>query len=132
MAEKYTLGKDWMDAIFPQRRDQMRQLYESEPETMAKDNVGPSYYEYKSWGVDDKDFFNSFDFEEEGGYPNWLEDYAEQEHGVLSKDWMKEQFFGTDDKTSMQSYFEQEKAFKGTMSYKAKQWGRFISDMLNL
>ena len=85
-----------------------------------------------SWGVNDEDFFNSFDFEEEGGYPEWLEEYAEQEHGVLSKDWMKEQFFGTDDRTSMQSYFDQEKEFKGTMSYKAKQWGRFISDMLSL
>jgi len=117
MAEKYTLGKDWIDAIIPGRRAQMSQLYESEPETMAKDNVGPRDYEYQSWEVSDNEFseFNWLDFEKEGGYPEWLGEYAKKNKAPLSKDWMGDQFveYEEDGKTvtPMQSYFKQKRRF---------------------
>jgi len=70
-----------------------------------------------SWGVSDDEFseFNWLDFEKEGGYPEWLGEYAEKNKAPLSKDWMGDQFveYEKDGKTvtPMQSYFKQKRRF---------------------
>ena len=105
----------------PEGREQMGKLEQQEP--------------IQSWGVSDEEFseFNWLDFKKEGGSPEWLKDYAGSMGAPLSKDWMRDQFVGTDDATAMESYFKQKNEFQNpSLMDKAEGlYKRYITDVLS-